>query len=165
MLDVQTKPSLDLQDDPLKWDGRGKYKADNPYERLCLDRKAKPGDEQIQQHCAALLQWWQKKLPLKNQPSNPMAQLLWRGIDEAARYLVEGRMQLLDPARRRQIDEELAARAEQAALADFSKYVAFSLARRVLTAEAEAHLSEFGAAQWSDASADTRLHRRRATAA
>lgn len=144
MLDVKPKPLLDFPDDPLKWDGWSKYKAPNPYERLCLDPRARPGDEQIQQHCTALVQWWQKKVPLKNQPSNPMAQLLGRGIDEASRYLVEGRMLLLDPARRQQIDDELAAMAEQEALADFSKYVAFSLARRVLTAEAEANLSDFG---------------------
>jgi formylglycine-generating enzyme required for sulfatase activity len=70
--------------------------------------------------------------------------LLGRGIDEAATYLVEARMQLLDPARRYQIDEELAAKAEQEALAEFSMYVAVSIAGKVLTAEAEANLSEFG---------------------
>jgi formylglycine-generating enzyme required for sulfatase activity len=144
MLDVEAKPSLDVPDDPLKWDGWDKYNADNPYERLCLDPKSKPDDEQIHRHCAALLQWWQKKLRLKNQPSNPMAQLLGRGIDDAARCLVEARMQLLDPVKRRQIDEQLAAQAEQEALADFSKYVAFSIARKVLTEEAEANLAEFG---------------------
>ncbi len=122
-----------------------KYKGqDNFYERLCLDPKSKPGDEEIQQHCAALLNWWQKKLRLKNQPSNPMAQLLGRGIDEASDYLVQARMQLLDPERRDQIDEELAAQAEQEALAEFSMYVAVSIAGKVLTREAEANLSEFG---------------------
>lgn len=144
MLDVETKPTLDFPDDPLKWDGWSKYKAENPYERLCLDPKTSPDDEEIQQHCAALLRWWQKKLRLKNQPSNPLTQLLGRGIDEAARYLVEARLLLLDPAQRQQIDESLMAQAQQEALAEFSKYVAFSLARRVLTAEAEANLSEFG---------------------
>ena len=135
---------LEFPADPLKWEGWGNYKANNPYDRLCLDSKANPDAELIQQHCTALLRWWQKKLPLKNQPSNPIAQLLGRGIDEASRYLVEARMQLLDPEQRQQIDDELAAQAEQEALADFSKYVAFSLARRVLTAEAEDHLAEFG---------------------
>jgi formylglycine-generating enzyme required for sulfatase activity len=144
MLDLKSKPSLDFPDDPLKWDGWSKYKADNFYERLCLDPKSKPDDEEIQQHCAALLNWWQKKLRLKNQPSNPMTQLLGRGIDEAADYLVQARMQLLDPARRYQIDEELAAKAEQEALAEFSMYVAVSIAGKVLTAEAEANLAEFG---------------------
>ncbi|MBA2743931.1 MAG: SUMF1/EgtB/PvdO family nonheme iron enzyme [Chthoniobacterales bacterium] len=144
VLDVQPKPSLEFPDDPLKWEGWSKYKADNLYERLCLDPRAKPGDEQIQQHCTALLQWWQKKVRLKNQPNTPMTQLLGRGIDEAPQHLVQARMQLLDPARRREVDDELAAHAQQETLAEFSKYVAFSLARRVLTAEAEANLSEFG---------------------
>ena len=144
MLDLKTKPSVDFPDDPLKWDGWSKYKTDNLYERLCLDPKSAPGDDEIQQHCAALLQWWQKKLRLKNQPSNPLAQLLGRGLDEASGYLVQARMQLLDPERRRQIDAELAAQAEQEALAEFSMYVAVSIAGKVLTAEAEANLSEFG---------------------
>lgn len=144
MLDVKAKPSLDFPDDPLKWDGWSKYKADNLYERLCFDPKANPNEEQIQQHCTALMQWWQKKLRLKNQPSNPLAQLLGRGLDEASSYLVEARMQLLDPGRRLQIDDELAAQAREEALAEFSKYVDVSIAGRVLTAEAEANLSEFG---------------------
>ena len=144
MLDVKAKPSLDFPDDPLKWDGWSKYKADNLYERLCFDPKANPSEEQIQQHCTALMQWWQKKLRLKNQPSNPLAQLLGRGLDEASSYLVEARMQLLDPDRRLQIDDELAAQAREEALAEFSKYVDVSIAGRVLTAEAEANLSEFG---------------------
>jgi formylglycine-generating enzyme required for sulfatase activity len=144
MLDLKTKPSLDFPDDPLKWNGWSKYKADNLYERLCLDPKSAPGDEEIRQHCAALLQWWQKKLRLKNQPSNPLAQLLGRGLDEASDHLVQARMQLLDPERRRQIDRELAAQAEQEALAEFSMYVAVSIAGKVLTAEAEANLAEFG---------------------
>jgi formylglycine-generating enzyme required for sulfatase activity len=144
MLDLKTKPSVEFPDDPLKWDGWSKYKSDNFYERLCLDPKAKPDDEEIQQNCVALLQWWQKKLRLKNQPSNPLAQLLGRGIDEASNYLVQARMELLDPERRLQIDEELATQAEQEALAEFSKYVAVSIAGKVLTAEAEANLAEFG---------------------
>jgi sulfatase modifying factor 1 len=145
MLDLQAKPAADLfPDDPLKWDGWSNYKAENPYERLCLNPKARPNDEQIQQHCAALLQWWQKKLRLKSQPSNPLTQLLGRGIDEAPALLVEARMHLLDPTRRREIDEELTIQIQDEALAEFSKYVAFSLARRVLTAEAEANLCEYG---------------------
>jgi formylglycine-generating enzyme required for sulfatase activity len=144
MLDLKAQPSLDFPDDPLKWDGWSKYGADNPYEVLCLDPRSKPGDEEIQRHCAALMQWWQKKLRLKNQPSNPMAQLLGRGLDEAASYLVQARMQLLDPEQRLQIDEELAAQVQEDALAEFSKYVAISIAGKILTPEAEANLSEFG---------------------
>lgn len=144
MLDVKAPPSVSFPDDPLKWDGWSNYKAANMYERLCLDRRARPTDEQIEEHCTVLLKWWQKKLPLKSQPSNPMAQLLGRGLDEASRYLVEARMQLLDPALRRQLDIDLAAQAQQETLAEFSRFVAFSVAGKVLTADAEAILVEFG---------------------
>ncbi|HEX8078374.1 MAG TPA: formylglycine-generating enzyme family protein [Chthoniobacterales bacterium] len=145
MLDLLATPSVDLfPDDPLKWDGWRNYDADNLYERLCLNSNARPNEEQIQQHCAALLQWWQKKLRLKNQPNNPITQLLGRGIDDAPACLIEARIQLLDPERRRQIDDALVAQSQQEALADFCKYVAFSLARRVLTVEAEANLVIYG---------------------
>jgi formylglycine-generating enzyme required for sulfatase activity len=144
MPEVIANPSLDFPDDPLKWDGWSKYKADNPYERLCFAPNAKPNEEQIQEHCTALMQWWQKKLRLKNQPSNPLAQLLGRGLDEAATYLVEARMQLLDPARRAQVDEELATQVQEYALAELAKYVAVSIAGKILTPEAEANLTEFG---------------------
>ena len=144
MLDVQATPAPTFPDNPLKWEGWGNYKADNPYERLCLDPQSKPGVEQIEQHCTALLQWWHKKLPLKSQPSNPLAQLLGRGIDEAPRFLVQARVQLLDPERRREVDAELASQAQEEALADFANFVAFSVAGKVLTADAEAILTEFG---------------------
>jgi formylglycine-generating enzyme len=143
MLAVTTAP-LSFPDDPRKWDGWNKFNADNPYDRLCLDRHAEATDEQIQQHCAALLQWWQNKLPLKNQPSNPMAQLLGRGIDDAPRHLVQARMDLLDPQRRQEWDEKLAAEAGQDALDEFIKFIEFSIKGGVLAAEAEANLVEFG---------------------
>jgi len=131
-------------DDPRKWDGWSKYRADSPYERLCLDQDANPTSEEIQQRCAALLQWWQTKLPLKNQPSNPMAQLLGRGLLEATDYLIQARMDLLDPQRRQAVDERLAAQAEQDALDEFIKFIGFSINSGVLPAEAEANLVEFG---------------------
>jgi sulfatase modifying factor 1 len=137
-------PPPTFPDDPRKWDGWNKYRAESPYERLCLDPASEPGDEQIQQHCAALLQWWQNKLPLKNQPSNPIAQLLGRGIMEASGCLVEARMDLLDPERRKQWDEKLAAQAGQDALDEFIKFIGFSIKDGVLPAEAEANLVEFG---------------------
>jgi sulfatase modifying factor 1 len=143
MLAVTTPPPA-FPDDPRKWDGWSKYHAENPYERLCLDRHANPTEEQIQRHCAALLQWWQNKLPLKNQPSNPMAQLLGRGIDEASRYLVQARVELLDPQRRQAWDEKLAAEAGQETLQEFIKFIEFSIKGGVLPAEAEANLMEFG---------------------
>jgi formylglycine-generating enzyme required for sulfatase activity len=139
-----TATSCDFPDDPRKWDGWSKYRADNPYERLCLDARTTPTDEQIHQHCTALLQWWKNKLPLKNQPSNPLAQLLGRGIDDASRYLIQARLQLLDPERRQRVDEELAARARQETLDEFAKFVGFSIVGGVLTSEAEANLTEFG---------------------
>lgn len=144
MLEVETAPAISFPDDPLKWDGWSKYRSENPYERLCLDPGARPTHEQILAHCAALLTWWRRKLPLKNQPSNPMAQLLGRGLDEAAQYLVQARMQLLDRAARQQVDDQLAAEAEQEALTEFTNFVAFSVAGKVLTADAEAILVDFG---------------------
>src|SRR3954463_15322192 len=142
LADIAAPPTF--PDDPRKWDGWNKYLADSPYERLCLDPASDPGDEQIQQHCAALLQWWQNKLPLKNQPSNPIAQLLGRGLMEASDHLVQARMELLDPQRRRECDEKLAAEASQNALEEFIKFVGFSIKGGVLPAEAEANLVEFG---------------------
>jgi formylglycine-generating enzyme required for sulfatase activity len=131
-------------DDPRKWDGWSKYRADSPYERLCLDAESEPSDELIQQHCVALLQWWQSKLPLKNQPSNPMAQLLGRGLIEASDCLVQARLDLLDPQRRQAVDERLAAQAGQDALDELIKFIGFSINDGVLPAEAEANLMEFG---------------------
>src|SRR3954466_13484927 len=131
-------------DDPRKWDGWSKYRAESPYERLCLDAASQPTDEQIQQHSAALLQWWQNKLPLKNQPSNPIAQLLGRGIMDASSYIVQARLDLLDPERRRAWDEKLVAMAEQDAQDELIKFIGFSIQGGVLPAEAEANLLEFG---------------------
>src|SRR6266480_3980688 len=116
-----------LPDDPHKWEGWSKYKSGNPYERLCLDSQQNPTNELIEEHCRELLRWWQKKLPLKNQPSNPLAQLLRSGLDESSRFLTEARVELLNPERRRQVDEKLAAQAEEEAVAEFNKYVAFAL--------------------------------------
>lgn len=144
---LESPPTPFFPDDPRKWEGWSRYRADNPYVRLCLDAATAPDDAQIQLHCTELLRWWQKKLPLKVQPNNPLAQLLGRGIDEASRFLVEARMQLLDPEQRRAVDEELAVRAREKALAEFTKYVVFALSGGVLTAEAEANLIEFGESQ------------------
>ncbi|MDQ6625278.1 MAG: hypothetical protein M3Y69_03925, partial [Verrucomicrobiota bacterium] len=144
MLDVSVKFSLPLPDDPKKWDGWSKYKSPNLYERLCLDPEEQPSDAVIEEHCRELLRWWQKKLPLKNQPSNPISQLLRPGLDESSRYLTEARVELLDPARRRQMDDELAAQAQEQAIAEFHKYLTFAIADGVLTAEAEKNLLRFG---------------------
>jgi hypothetical protein len=134
-----------LPDDPQKWDGWSKYKSPNLYERLCLDPRANPSNEIIEEHCRELMRWWQKKLPLKNQPSNPIAQLLRPGLDESSRYLTEARVELLDPARRLQLDSELAAQANEQAVIEFHKYLTFALADATLTAEEEKSLHRFGA--------------------
>jgi formylglycine-generating enzyme required for sulfatase activity len=136
---------LPLPDNPQKWDGWSRYKSDNPYERLCLDPRQNPSNELIEEHCRELLRWWQKKLPLKNQPSNPLSQLLRSGLDESSRYLTEARVELLDPVRRKRVDEELAAQAQQETIAEFHKFLAFSLADGLLTTDEESALFRFGA--------------------
>ena len=134
-----------LPDDPHKWDGWSKYKSANPYERLCLDSQQNPTNELIEEHCRELLRWWQKKLPLKNQPSNPVAQLLRTGLDESSKYLTEARIDLLDPERRKTVDAVLAAEKEQQTIAEFNKFFAFSIADGGLRPEEEKALISFGA--------------------
>lgn len=138
---------LPLPDDPRKWEGWNNYKSSNFYERLCLDPRANPTNEIIEEHCRELLRWWQKKLPLKNQPSNPLAQLLRSGLDESSKFLTEARVELLDPTRRQQLDEEIAVREREEASAEFQKYLSFATANGVLTEEEEKNLFRFGAAQ------------------
>ncbi|HAK06166.1 MAG TPA: hypothetical protein DCO65_02675 [Spartobacteria bacterium] len=133
-----------LPDDPHKWEGWSNYKSPNFYERLCLDPRANPSNELIEERCRELLRWWQKKLPLKNQPSNPLAQLLRTGLEESSRYLTEARVELLDPQRRREMDDELAAQEHEEAVAEFQKYLAFAIADGTLTAEEEKNLMRFG---------------------
>src|SRR5436190_18605264 len=142
---MQYEFPVPLPDDPQKWDGWSKYKSPNYYERLCLDPRANPSNEIIEEHCRELMRWWQKKLPLKNQPSNPVAQLLRPGLDESSRYLTEARVELLDPARRQKVDAVLAAEAEQQAIAEFNKVLAFSIADGALRPEEEKALQRFGA--------------------
>src|SRR5438067_13921860 len=134
-----------LPDDPHKWDGWSKYKSANPYERLGLDSQQNPTNELIEEHCRELLRWWQKKLPLKNQPSNPVAQLLRAGLDKFSKYLTEARIELLDPERRKTVDDGLAAEKEQQAIAEFNKFFAFSTADGGLRPEEEKALISFGA--------------------
>lgn len=145
MMQLEERFPVPLPDDPYKWDGWSKYKSPNLYERLCLDPRANPSNELIEQHCRELMRWWQKKLPLKNQPSNPLAQILRPGLDESSRYLTQARVELLDPERRRQVDSELAAQANEQAVIEFHKYLTFALADGALTAEEEKSLHRFGA--------------------
>ena len=136
---------LPLPDDPRKWEGWNNYKSSNFYERLCLDPRANPSNQVIEEHCRELLRWWQKKLPLKNQPSNPLTQLLRSGLDESSRFLTEARLELLDPARRQVLDEELATREREEASAEFQKYLTFATSNGVLTKDEEENLYHFGA--------------------
>ena len=136
---------IPLPDDPRKWSGWSNYDSPNFYERLCLDSSSNPSNELIEEHCRELLRWWQKKLPLKNQPSNPLAQLLRVGLDESSRYLTEARVELLDLERRRAIDSELAAKQHQIVIEEFKKYLAFSAEEGVLSGQAERNLLSFGA--------------------
>jgi len=133
-----------LPDDPHKWEGWNNYKSPNFYERLCLDPTANPSNELIEERCRELLRWWQKKLPLKNQPSNPLAQLLRAGLDESSRYLTEARVELLDPERRRLLDEQIASDEQAEALAEFQKYLAFAIGDGTLTRDEEKNLARFG---------------------
>src|ERR1043166_8881126 len=136
---------IPLPDDPNKWNGCSNYRSANFYERLCLDPRANPSNELIEERCRDLLRWWQKKLPLKNQPSNPLAQLLRAGLDESSRYLTEARVELLDPQRRRAIDEELAAAQREDIIDEFKKYFSFAVEDGLLSAQAERNLLYFGA--------------------
>ena len=135
-----------LPDSPSRWDGWRNYNSENPYERLCLDFEANPSDEQIEENCRQLLVWWQKKLPLKNQPSNPVTQLLHHGLDEAPKFLAEARAILLNPDARRNADERFRARLKESAAAEFYKFLAFALSDGVLKREDEANLYHLGGA-------------------
>jgi formylglycine-generating enzyme required for sulfatase activity len=132
-----------LPDSPTRWEGWRNYNSANPYERLCLDYEANPSNEQIEENCRQLLVWWQKKL-LKNQPSNPAAQLLRNGIDDAPKFLAEARTILLDPAARKAADDGLRSRLRESAAVEFHKYLAFALSDGVLKPEDETNLYHLG---------------------
>ncbi|MEP7014068.1 MAG: formylglycine-generating enzyme family protein [Verrucomicrobiota bacterium] len=136
---------IPLPDDPKKWDGWNNYKSPNYYERLCLDPQANPSNQLIEEHCRELLRWWQKKLPLKNQPSNPIAQMLRSGLDESSRYLTEARVELLDPERRCKLDEQLVAQQQEEAIVEFQKYFVFATSHGFLSPQEEQNLIHFGA--------------------
>ncbi len=136
-----------LPDDPNKWDGWRNYNSDNLYERLCLNFEEEPTESQIEENCRQLLVWWQKKLPLKNQPSNPITAMLRAGIDEAPRYISHARAELLNPESRRRFDEVLRSKLKERAQAEFNKFLSFSISRGVLTSDAEVKLRALGLEQ------------------
>ncbi len=135
-----------IPDNPQRWEGWRLYNSDNLYERLGLAFDSNPSPDQIEDHCRRLLVWWQKKLPLKNQPSNPVAQLLRTGLDEAPKFLAEARTLLLDRDARARIDFELHERIVARALEEFKKLLAFAMAGNKLRAEDEHRLYERGRA-------------------
>lgn len=133
-----------LPDNPLRWDGWKNYNSDDLYARLCLSFESNPNAEQIEANCRQLLVWWQKKLPLKNQPSNPISQMLRGGLDEAPVFLAEARTQLLDAEGRAVFDRQLHVRIVEQALGEFKKVLAFALGDNTLREEEEQRLYERG---------------------
>lgn len=134
-----------IPDNPQRWDGWRSYNSGNLYDRLCLSFEENPNESQIEDHTRRLLVWWQKKLPLKNQPSNPIAQLLRQALDEAPMMLSEARTVLLDQRQRAVHDTALREVVVQRAMAEFRKLVVFSVFSGGLAHDAEARLR--GAAQ------------------
>ncbi len=134
-----------IPDNPNKWAGWKNYNSPDLYERLCLDFSSNATAEVIEDHCRQILVWWQKKLPLKNQPSNPMAQMLRGGMDDAPGFLAEARTKLLDPKERAQIDEELHGKLIAKAIVEFQKLLDFTLADKRLTDSEEEKLRVAGA--------------------
>ena len=133
-----------IPDNPLKWEGWRNYNSPNPYDRLCLSFSSNANADMIEDHCRQLLVWWQKKLPLKNQPSNPMAQLLRQGLDEAPHFLAEARTRLLNPEQRAEIDSGLQVEVVARALEEFNKLLGFTLADQTLSKESEQKLHVAG---------------------
>ena len=133
-----------IPDNPLRWDGWKQYSSDNLYERLCLSFESNPGAAQIEDHCRQLMAWWQKKLPLKNQPSNPLSQLLRAGLDDAPAKLAEARSVLVDAEGRARVDAGLLAKAKEGALAEFNKFLAFVLTGGELAGDDEDSLYGLG---------------------
>lgn len=135
-----------IPDDPRKWEGWRTYSSSNYYERLGLASEDSPSDTQIEENCRRLLVWWQKKLPLKNQPSNPLAQLLRDGLDEAPQRLVEARSILLNPKKRATVDEQLAGLLKDKSIEEFRKFVNFTISGGLLRASDEDNLLRMGQA-------------------
>lgn len=133
-----------IPDNPLRWDGWKNYNSDDLYARLCLSYESNPSPDQIEENCRQLLVWWQKKLPLKNQPSNPLSQMLRGGLDEAPAFLAEARTKLLDPETRAVFDHQLHSQIVQEAMGEFKKLLSFALGDNKLREEDETRLYERG---------------------
>jgi formylglycine-generating enzyme required for sulfatase activity len=135
-----------LPDNPMKWDGWRFFNSDNPYERLCLAFEANPSEQQVEENCRKLLVWWQKKLPLKSQPSNPLSQLLRAGLDDAPSYLSAARAELLNPESRARTDALLREKLKAHAKGELLKFLSFSVAGGFLTEGDESNLHDLGVA-------------------
>ena len=133
-----------IPDNPSRWAEWKNYNSPNFYARLCLDFSSNATAEVIEDHCRRILVWWQKKLPLKNQPSNPLAQMLRGGLDDAPHFLAEARTKLLDPKERGKIDAELHGQLVGNALEEFRKLLDFTLADKRLSKESEDKLCTAG---------------------
>ncbi len=133
-----------IPDNPTRWGDWRNYNSTDFYARLCLSYESNPSPDQIEENCRQLLVWWQKKLPLKNQPSNPLSQMLRAGLDEAPVYLAEARTKLLDPEARAQFDQILHGQIVEEALREFRKLLVFSLGANKLREEDEQRLYERG---------------------
>ncbi len=133
-----------LPDDPRKWTGWKNYNSPNYYERLCLSVEQNPSNELIEDHTRQLLVWWQKKLPLKNQPSNPLAQILREGLDIAPRFLAEARLGLCNPETRKNLDAGLLETAKTNYLVEFRRVFSIISAGGTLGEDGEDSLIRFG---------------------
>lgn len=133
-----------LPDDPRKWDGWKLYNSKNMYERLGLSYDENPSAQMIEESCRQLLLWWQKKLPLKSQPNNPLAQLLGKAIDEASRYITQAKVTLLDKDQRDLHDQKLQQSTQSNAVEEFQKFISFALSDKKLTPAAENGLIGMG---------------------
>jgi formylglycine-generating enzyme required for sulfatase activity len=133
-----------IPDNPMRWEGWRDYNSEDLYKRLCLSYESNPSPDQIEENCRQLLIWWQKKLPLKNQPSNPLSQMLRAGMDEAPAYLAEARTKLLDGEARAKFDQQLHSQIVLEALGEFKKLLLFALGENRLREEDENRLYERG---------------------
>lgn len=133
-----------LADDPRKWDGWKLYNSNNLYDRLGLSYEEAPSAQLIEECCRQLLMWWQKKLPLKSQPNNPLAQLLGRAIDEAPRLITQAKVILLDPDQRAIHDRQIQQSANDSSLEEFQKFIIFALSDKKLTPAGENGLYGMG---------------------
>ena len=70
--------------------------------------------------------------------------MLRSGLEESSRFLTEARLELVDPERRRLLDEQLEAQQHEAAVAELQKYLDFALTGGFLSAEEEKNLMRFG---------------------